>query len=133
MLEDISTTLIDTTISVNSNDNECFICYEDMNDADKVMTLPCCKKELHTKCLEKWHSEMEGECSCPHCMTVLYTKISQEDNEQIRLIDINTDNRSNNVVSNCEKYYEMCIYNCMIIIGCYLFIGTILLLITSEI
>tara|TARA_B100000085_G_scaffold148081_1_gene134807 strand:+ start:451 stop:858 length:408 start_codon:yes stop_codon:yes gene_type:complete len=134
MQDNISSALIDTSISVNSNDNECFICYEDMNDADKVMTLPCCKKELHTKCLEKWHSEMEGECSCPHCMTVLYTKISQEDNEQIRLIDINTANSSltitveNDDVSYCEKY----ILSCLSLIFCYICIGGSLTILVMQ-
>ena len=125
MQDNMSSALIDTSISVNSNDNESFICYEDMNDADKVMTLPCCKKELHTKCLEKWHSEMEGDCNCPHCMTVLYTKISTEDNEQIRLIDINTANSSHTItvenddVSYCEKY----ILSFLAMIFCYMCIG----------
>ena len=134
MQDNISSALIDTTISVNSNDNECFICYEDMNDADKVMTLPCCKKELHTKCLEKWHSEMEGECNCPHCMTVLYTKISTEDNEQIRLIDINTANRSltitveNDGVSYCERY----ILSCLALIFCYICIGGSLTILVMQ-
>ncbi len=113
---DINDALIDTTISVSSMGNECFICYEDMNDADKVLTLPCCKKELHKECLEKWHENIEGECKCPHCMSVLYTKITDGDEEQIQLINMNTINQGRSDEQNrCSR----CIIIYILMFICY--------------
>ena len=128
------------TISVCSSENECFICYEDLlkeTNEENIYTLPCCKKILHKECLDKWHKDNNGDCKCPHCMTVLYTKISPEDNEQIRLINLNTVNtvntvntslsinNENNDVSYCERY----ILSCLAMIFCYMCIGTLLSLI----
>ena len=125
MEEDLSNTLIDTTVSVNSVGNECFICYEDMNDADKILILPCCKKELHKACLEKWHEEFEGECKCPHCMSILYTKITQEEQEQIRLIDNNTRSVDANNDSDADNTYKKCCIRCAAIYIAYSGLGAL--------
>ena len=91
MPDNMTDALIESSISVSSLGNECFICYEDMSDGNDIMTLPCCKKELHKECLEKWHEDKEGECKCPHCMEVLYTKIDSDDSEQVNLINANSE------------------------------------------
>ena len=91
MPDNMSDALIeDTSLSVTSLGNECFICYEDMTDSDDVYTLPCCKKELHKNCLDKWHQDKVDDCKCPHCMETLYKKISNRDEEQVMIINSNT-------------------------------------------
>ena len=78
LLENTINENIDEIISVDSSENECFICYEDLlkeTNEENIYTLPCCKKILHKECLDKWHKDNNGHCKCPHCMTVLYTKI----------------------------------------------------------
>ena len=91
MPDNMSDVLIENTcLSVSSSGNECFICYEDMSDSDDVYTLPCCKKELHKNCLDKWHNDKVDDCKCPHCMKTLYRKISNTDAEQVMIINSNT-------------------------------------------
>ena len=122
MEEDMNDALIDTTVSVSSVGNECFICYEDMDDSDKIMKLPCCKKELHKECLEKWHENIEGECKCPHCMSILYTKITDEDQEQIELINTRSLNQER---SNNDYRYSMCMLKFIVMSICYCLLASV--------
>lgn len=116
MPDNMTDALIESSISVSSLGNECFICYEDMSDGNDIMTLPCCKKELHKECLEKWHEDKDGECKCPHCMELLYTKITEEQQEQIELINRTTINQSSSEEQNrCSK----CIIIYILIYVCY--------------
>ena len=46
---------------------ECFICFE---SAGHFCQLPCCKKNVHLKCLERWHEECDCK-SCPLCRSTV--------------------------------------------------------------
>ena len=46
---------------------KCFICFE---TAGQFCQLPCCKKNVHLKCLERWHEECDFK-SCPLCRSTV--------------------------------------------------------------
>jgi hypothetical protein len=48
-------------------DNECLICFEDCNE-----NMPCCKKNLHLKCLNSfWQYNPSQNGICPHCKIII--------------------------------------------------------------
>ena len=113
MPDNMTDALIESSISVSSLGNECFICYEDMSDGNDIMKLPCCKKELHEECLEKWQESKNFQCKCPHCNQVFYSKNKEKEEN---LIYENEDNsviiQENRIVKNlnCTKCYGISIY-----------------------
>lgn len=65
--------------SINeSKDNCCSICIEDYTNYCKVYRLDCCKKIIHTDCIEKWFSKYNH--TCPLCRHEYDTKYIEEVN-----------------------------------------------------
>ena len=121
MLEDSSTALIDSSIAVDSYINECFICYEELDGKNKIFKLPCCNKELHRSCLEKWHQQLDDACTCPHCMQILYYK-------NILTPPINEDDSFESFQKKCERFS----YWCTLIMMVYMMIGGLLSMMFSN-
>ena len=59
-------------------DNCCSICMEDYTTDCKVYRLDCCKKIIHTDCIEKWFSKYNH--TCPLCRHKYDTNEEEQSN-----------------------------------------------------
>ncbi len=51
-------------------DETCLICLDDMKDI-KDITLTSCKHIYHTRCIEKWLSNVQSKNKCPKCSAII--------------------------------------------------------------
>jgi hypothetical protein len=65
----------------NDIDNECAICYEELNNPDNPDITLSCQHTFHKNCMINTCRHTRGDCMCPLCRKVL----SQEELNELRL------------------------------------------------
>lgn len=78
ILEKIKEKSLNFSCIEGDKDNCCSICMEDYTDDCKVYRLDCCKKIIHTDCIEKWFSKYNH--TCPLCRHKYDTNEEGENN-----------------------------------------------------
>jgi hypothetical protein len=56
---------LNRVLSIDVNDKECSICYEEMT-CENANTVPSCKHTFHRKCINRWCIEVNHQ-HCPLC------------------------------------------------------------------
>jgi hypothetical protein len=79
-------------------DSSCVICFCDYKEDDKVSSLECCNKILHTKCILDWFTEYNH--SCPLCNHKYDHQDTPNNGVQV---DEEENDVSNNSVQNEEE------------------------------
>lgn len=81
ILEKIKEKSLNFSCINGDKDNCCSICMEDYTADCKVYKLNCCKKIIHTDCIEKWLSKYNH--TCPLCRHEYETEYEQENIEEV--------------------------------------------------
>lgn len=65
---------------------ECVVCKDDINNGEKIVSLPKCRHILHRGCIERWFKEGSMELECPICRESYVDNIGIGKNMYIRML-----------------------------------------------
>jgi len=94
-----------TSVISENVDNQCAICFDDLDTEEIVKCATTCYKKYHKQCIDKW---LERTKSCPMCRTEFHSKIvtiEEKKDEYIEgLILVENKEMNNNLMKDIIEY-----------------------------
>ena len=91
--------LIKNIIIFEDIDNQCPICFDDLETEDLVKCSTTCQKKYHKICIEKW---LECSKTCPMCRTVWNSVTSKVEEKQDEYIEGSITIKNTGIINNTD-------------------------------